>query len=284
MYPAYAKTKMYIMSIQDETMSDEIAFETVNNPVDNGVQVTEEKEESATEEDNTSETNDSNDTDSTSSENKDDDVSSEEEQKVPYSRFKTKIDELEKRDSVIADLEKRLADLENTRQESDTSDELEVPQEWIELYGNSDASKRAFKIQVKREQLIQENAVKEAIKRLKEEEEQEVKMVEENESIIEDNLSELQKTVGKKLTKEVEEAVLSIVDEFSPVGEDGKYITLFPFDKAYEIYTLRSQKATNKTNYARKEVANLANNNSAGESDSSDPNFERGWDNWRKAI
>ncbi len=206
-----------------------------------------------------------------------------EEQKVPYSRFKKKVEELEERESIIASLEERLSNLENNRQESNPED-LEVPQEWTDLYGDSDVSKRAYQIQVKREMEIEERATQRALQQFRDQSENEVKQIEQNESIIDENLNELQETLGIKITPRIEEEVLSIVDEFSPVGSDGKYVTLFPFDKAYEIYQLRNSKATQATKQARTQIANLAGNSSEGETDSSEASFKRGWDSWRDGI
>lgn len=206
------------------------------------------------------------------------------EQRVPYSRFKSKVAELEERDSVIQQLEQRLQMLEQTREESKPTEEVDVPQEWVELYGDSEASKKAFKIQLQRESRLMETATKNAIEQLKQETRREAEEIKENAHYIEENLSSLQKTLGKKLTAYVENEVLSIVDEFSPTGEDGKYISLFPFDKAYEIYQLRNVQATTKTTVARNKVANLTGNASEGETEAGDTDFKRGWDNWRDAI
>ena len=152
------------------------------------------------------------------------------------------------------------------------------------MYGNSDVSKRAYQIQLQREQQIQENAVKKAIEFIKEEKVYEEEAVIENEQIIDENLTDLQETLGVKLTPKMEDEILSIVDEFSPTDEDGKYISLFPFDKAYEIYELRNAKTKQKTVQARNQVADLTGSSSEGSVDSSDSTFERGWDNWRKGL
>lgn len=228
---------------------------------------------------------DESDTTSTSSEGENDDVSSEEENRVPYSRFKSKVEELEQRDSVISDLEERLANLEASKQGPAALEDVDVPREWVELYGDSDVSKRAYAIQLQREEQLQEKAIEKALDRFKNEAKQEEYQIEENTNIIEDNLADLQSALGKKFNSSTEEAILAIVDEFSPVGSDGKYATLFPFDKAYEIYELRNAKAGIRTMRARSEVAGLTGAASNGEVDSSEgSDFKRGWDTWRTAI
>lgn len=263
----------------DETQSQDVAF-TLNDKQEDVFKFDAEvntQEETPADSQSEKETKD---TDSDSRENKD-----EEEKRVPYSRFKSKIEELEQTRNTIQALEERLASLENSRVESKTSEEdINVPSEWVELYGDSDVSKRAYKIQLQREEQLQENAVQRAISQLKAEAQNESKQLVENEQIIEDNLEILQETLGKKITPKMEEDILSIVDEFSPVGTDGKYISLFPFDKAYEIYELRNAKNGLKTRQARSQVAELTSNTSNEESDSSGSSFKRGWDNWREAL
>lgn len=208
------------------------------------------------------------------------------EQKVPYSRFQSVVRERNETAAIVETLEQRIADLETAREESASTvpEDIDLPPEWVRLYGDSDIAKEAFKVQVRREQQISENAVREALRQLKAEESYERQALIENEGIVEDNLSSLQESIGRRLTKKQEEDILSIVDEFSPTGEDGKYVSLFPFDKAYEIYELRRTKSGQPTRIARQSVADLTGNSSEGEGDSTDPTFKRGWDNWREAI
>jgi len=208
------------------------------------------------------------------------------EQKVPYSRFQSVVRERNETAALVESLESRLAELENARAEAvpTVSADIDLPPEWVKLYGDSDIAKEAFKVQVKREQQISENAVREALRQLKAEELYERQALVENEEIVEDNLSSLQESIGRKLTKKQEEEILGIVDEFSPTGEDGKYVSLFPFDKAYEIYELRRAKSGQPTRMARQSIADLTGNASEGEGDSTDPTFKRGWDNWREAL
>lgn len=207
----------------------------------------------------------------------------EDDQKVPYSRFKKVVDERNETASKIQFLEERLQELESNRQES-TPEETEMPSEWVELYGNNDVAKRAWAVQQRREDEIAERAISQAVERLRAQQDEEVNAIAENEETIDNNLLELQDKLGKRLTSKQEEDILTIVDEFSPVGNDGKYITVFPFDKAYEIYALRQSQKGLGTRQARQTVADLAGNQSDGEADSNDPNFKRGWDNWREAI
>jgi len=258
----------------DETMSNEVAFEGDSKQEDifKFAEPEEAKEEA---------------TDSDSQEDNKGEVSEAEEaeeKRVPYSRFKAVKEERDSYESTIATLEERLSKLEITRQESSSEGELTVPKEWVELYGDSDVSKRAYKIQLQREAQIEERAIEKALDKFRGEADSQEKALEQNEEIIDDGLEQLQESLGKKFSPAVEESILSIVDEFSPVGSDGKYISLFPFDKAYEIYTLRNKGAIQKTVQARNQVADLTNNGSQGEAEGQEGSFKRGWDSWREAV
>ena len=266
------------MSIIDETMSQDPAFTTDNEKdtfkFDEVVETSPDSQPN--EENKETEGNDS----VVAEDNQNE---PEEDQKVPYSRFKKVVDERNETASKIQFLEERLQELENNRQES-TPEDTEMPSEWVELYGNNEVAKRAWAVQQRREDEIAERAISQAVERLRKQQEDEINAVAENEETIDNNLFELQERIGKKLSSKQEEEILTIVDEFSPVGDDGKYITVFPFDKAYEIYALRQSQKGLGTRQARQAVADLAGNQSEGEADPQEPNFKRGWDNWREAL
>lgn len=259
--------------MQDETMSQDTAFAT-DNTGDNTFVFDEAKETPLD-----SQANGVNEeADSDVTEDKEN-----EENRIPYSRFKKVVDERNETASKIEYLEERLAELENRRQES-TPEDVDMPSEWIELYGDSEVSRRAWKIQSRREEELAERAINQALERLSNQQIEEVERIAENEELIDDNLAELQESIGRKLTPKQEEEILTIVDEFSPTGKDGKYLTLFPFDKAYEIYALRNSQRGAGTRQARQTVADLTGNASEGEADSSEATFKRGWDSWRESL
>lgn len=204
-------------------------------------------------------------------------------QKVPYKRFKAKLDEVKEYASRISFLEEQLEELKQQR-ENPTQEDLTPDEAWTKLYGDSDVAKEAYKIQVKRDAEIAERAVEQALQRISRMEEEEIERLSENEQIIDQNLESLQEVIGKKLTTKQEEEILSIVDEFSPTGNDGKYITLFPFDKAYDIYMLRNKANSAPKNRARQEIADLTGDKSDGDVESSNSSLRKGWHSWEDAI
>ena len=265
--------------MKDETMSQDQAFS-----VDNSKEETfkfdepaEEKPEAPASQAKNSE-KDTEDSEASSSP-----VGNEEEgQKVPYSRFKRKLDEINEYSSRIEQLEEKLKGYEVSKRES-ASEDVMPDQAWIDLYGDSEISKKAYKIQLQREAEIGKRMIEDTIRALEKKQTEDVKRIQENEAIIDDNIAELSSAIGTKLTAKQEEAVLSIVDEFSPVGQDGKYVSLFPFEKAWEIYNLRNSASTKPTQRARRAVAELTDGSSEGEVDSQSTH-KRGWDNWQEAL
>lgn len=265
----------------DETMSEEQAF-SEEELKDTTFQFDEEDEGTNGKPESAEDDTDS----ATPEDNKtvEDDSDDDSDQKVPYSRFKKVIDERDSYESTIKTLEERLTQLEQKPKEEVKLEDIQLPKEWVELYGDSDTAKKAFLVQVKREEEIEERAILKAIERLEKKQEENLQRLSENEEIIDDNLSSLSEQIGKKLTTKQEEEILAIVDEFSPVGEDGKYLSLFPFEKAYEIYTLRNGVKTQKVQRARTVVADLSGNQSESGNDESPTPFKRGWDTWREAL
>lgn len=205
-----------------------------------------------------------------------------EEQKVPYSRFKKKTDEAHTAAQRVKELEEMLEKLNKKTIEAGPTEQ--PPEEWTELYGDGDVAMKAWSVQQKREQKLRQEAVQEALQLLKKEGEASAKAAKDNEDAVEEYLSSLSEVSGKKLSQKQEEDILSIVDEFSPVDDQGKYLSLISPEKALEIYELRLTKKGAPTVKARTKIADAISGNSEGEPDSQGPSFERGWDSWRKSL
>lgn len=261
---------------QDEMMSQDMAFGPENNEKKEDIFKFAEPKETAPESQPKAEVVEEAPEESESSPEEDG-------QKVPYKRFKAKLDEVKEYSSRINFLEEQLEEIKKSRAESKPED-LTPDEAWTKLYGDNDIAKEAYKIQVKRDNEIAERAVEQAIERISKRESEEIERLSENEARIDESLESLQEKLGKKLTGKQEEAILSIVDEFSPTGDDGKYVSLFPFDKAYEIYTLRNKASSAPRNQARQDIANLTNDKSDGEADTTGGPNRKGWHSWEDAI
>lgn len=217
-------------------------------------------------------------TPSASDEDKDKDV----EQRVPYTRFKKMHDERDSFAEKIKALETELASRGEHKTETRTED---MPEEWKLLYGDGEVSQKAWAVQQRREQKLREDAVKAAIDLVRSEQAEAIKAEERKEAALDSYLSSLKENLGTKYSETLEEELLSIVDEFSPVGEDGKYASLISPEKAIEIYNLREAKKTSKTKAAREKVVDLTAGKSQGEAEAPvRASDDRSWDAWRSAL
>lgn len=201
--------------------------------------------------------------------------------RIPYSRF-------EKVNERAIRAEERLRILEETRDtQSKTESNVDVPPEWIELYGDSDAAKRAYTLQVKLNNDLQQKASEKALEAIDSRNRQQEKAIEENLETIEIDIENFAKTLGRKLTETEENAILDIQDEFTQKDADGNYLSqLLSPEKAFEIYSLRQEKAVSTKKQAKNRVLSVTGASSEGDiSNSSDANYNpQAWGGWRDKI
>lgn len=187
-----------------------------------------------------------------------------EEAKVPKSRFLT----MHQR---AVDAEKALREFEAERaheqreplQETAVAD---LPDYWIEMFGDSDASKKAFTAEQKRLSTIEEKAAERAYERLENREKEEKERTDEIVKSFDSAFEELSIVADREFSDEEQVAILDIVEQYSPKDKDGKMLRdfLLPLDKAYEIYSVRSEAKTSEKRAARSSVASLQNARSEG--------------------
>lgn len=186
---------------------------------------------------------------------------SEEESKVPYSRFKKFHDEAK---SAREEAEFWKKEAESNKKETVTTEE--VPEFWKELYGDSEASQKAWRIQEKANDSLIERSRREAIEAVRNERYEESKQVEENVDKIDSNFDNLSDTLGRELTEKEQSTLLDIVDDYTPKDGDGNYIgEIMPFNKAWEIYELKQQAGKLSKAKSRDSIASLSNTQSQGD-------------------
>lgn len=219
----------------------------------------------------------------------------EEESKVPYSRFKKFHDEarLVPKYRQEADQYKREAEEWRAKAEAIKSSEnvptSELPEFWKKLYGDSDASLEAWKIQSEQNDALLSKAREEALNAVHNERMEEVKRTEENVEKIDSNFEKLSAFVGRDLTEKEQSAILDIVDEFTSKDEDGNYLgEILPFEKGWEIYELKTQASKAPRSQSRDNVASLSGSPSQGEPSAiaeKNKNFNPfDWDSYKKRI
>lgn len=189
-----------------------------------------------------------------------------EETKVPYSRFKNIHNRALEAEAEAEKWRQRAEDIESSRNSTRNDDQdTEIPSYWKELYGDSEASQKAWKIQERREQEIEQRAYEAGQRGAEELEMKQHQRLEVNVATIDDNFEDLSAFVGRDLTSKEQSAVLDIVDDFTPKDEYGRYAgPLIPFEKAWEMYELKNNSARSTQRKDRDSVASLSATSSQG--------------------
>lgn len=216
------------------------------------------------------------------------------ENKVAYSRFKTIHQRALDAEAEAEHWRLKAEEIEQTRSRFSESrtESTEMPREWEALYGNSEASQKAWGIQLKREQDIERRAFEAGQRGAQELKKIETQRVNENLSTINENFEDLSALVGRDLTEKEETAILDIVDNYTAKDNDGNYLgAMMPFDKAWEVYELKQNSGKTVQRKSRDAVASLSGTNSQGatEVDSvqgeKDKNFNPlDWKAWKRRI
>lgn len=201
----------------------------------------------------------------------------EEEQRVPYSRF----DKVRKeREEAIREAEEArtlLRELTDARKEvsretpSSSSYEEDYAREVKKLYGDNSVAQEIINLNLKHQKEMDERAERRALEAIDRRQSSETRALAQNEEVVKSRLEELTEKIGRELTENEEDAVLDIVDEYTPTGEDGKYLgEILSFDKAWEVYELRQQKQASTSKRSRSAALIAGSSRSQGEpSDSS---------------
>jgi hypothetical protein len=216
-------------------------------------------------------------------------VESVEETKVPYSRFKN-IHEAKKTAEAEADYWRAKAEeLEQTRSYR-TEEEPDMPSYWVTLYGDSDASQKAWKIQQQREDELEQRAYEAGQRGAQELETKQREKINSNLNTIDDHFDNLYDFVGRELTAKEQSAILDIVDDYTAKDENGNYQgALMPFDKAWEIYELKNNSTKSATRQSRDTVAALSGTSSQGNTTAQTEEQNKNWNplargSWRARL
>lgn len=195
-------------------------------------------------------------------------VDSVEENKVPYSRFKKFHDKALQAEQEAAQWRAKVEELEQRPTRTESTSTTEMPDYWVELYGDSDASARAWKIQERREQEIQERAYEAGLRGAEEYESKQKESLNNNIAVIDEGFEQLSDYLGRDLSEKETDAVLSIVDDYTPKDADGNYAgPLMPFEKAWEVYELKKNSGKSAQRKDRDSVASLTGVSSQGSTD-----------------
>ena len=205
------------------------------------------------------------------------------EQKVPYSRLKTVVERARLADQRAEEAERRLADLESRREESrgrsNEPYEEAIAARIKKLYGDNDTAKEIIEIELARQKEIEEIAERKAYEALDNRESLSRSEIESNERVLEEKLEDFSLTLGRDLTQKEEDELLAIADQYSPTGEDGKYLSgePLPLDRAWEIYEMKLASQGQKSKRSRSEATELTGTSTDGDGDTKPADSE----SWR---
>ncbi len=216
-----------------------------------------------------------------------------EEQRVPYSRFDKIRREKEEAMSRALEAERLLQERSYAPRQTET--ELDPYEEAYardikRLYGDNEVSREIIDLNLRHQRAIEERAERRALEAIERKGEEEKIAISQNENVIEERLSNLSEQLGRDLSESEEEALLGIVDEYTPTGPDGKYLgEIISFDKAWEIHELRQSQKAQSTKRSRSAATMAASSRSQGEphgaQEERDKNFDpRNWNSYYKRI
>ncbi len=211
-----------------------------------------------------------------------------EENKVPYSRFKKYHDLAREAQEDALRWKSEAEALRHVREEK-PEPASELPDYWVEMYGDSDASKKAWGIQQRQNEQLKQEALEAAVSAVREERESESIRVEENVTKIDQDMEALSEYVGRELTEKEQTSLLDIVDEYTPKDDNGNYLgSILSFDKAWEIYELKEQAKSAPKRQARDSVASLSGSKSQGETSITDEKNKNwnplDWNAYKKRV
>ena len=206
--------------------------------------------------------------------------------RIPYSRFETVNEAKIKAEARAELLEQQLEEARKGSKTVESSTDIDLPEEWVELYGDSDAAKRAYALQIGLNERLIETAETKVFERIQNQAKEEQEMVNKNLEIIEDSLAQFQEKLGRDLTEVEESAILDIQDEFTPKDENGSYVApLLSPEKAFEVYELRTATAKAHKVQAKRGVVSLTGASSEGDVSASSANYNpSAWGSWRDKV
>lgn len=205
------------------------------------------------------------------------------EQKVPYSRMKAVIERARQSDRDREDALGRLAEYERgNRINSRTPDRSNEPyadaitNRIKKLYGYdeagvTDAQRKIvdgiIETELNHVKTFEDIAERKALEVIDRRDNSSRSEQVANERAIEENIEDFSLNLGRDLTDDEEANLLEIADKYSPVGDDGKYLSgePLPLDRAWEIYEMQLASKGQQSKKARSQATAATSARSDGE-------------------
>jgi uncharacterized protein with von Willebrand factor type A (vWA) domain len=184
------------------------------------------------------------------------------EQQVSYSRFKKFHDAAKEAEEEAAYWKAKATAIETEPVHYNE----EMPSQWTKLYGDSEQSKEAWKVQQDLNRQIREDALREAREAVRNERYEEVQRTEENMETLDNNFETLEAFVGRTLTDKEQSDVLDAVDFLTAKDQYGNYAgALVPFEAAWDYVQAKAGSTKAPQRQSRDQVASLTGSQSQGE-------------------
>ncbi len=210
-----------------------------------------------------------------------------EENKVPYTRFKKFHDKALAAEKEAMEWKARYEAINKPEPASEPNNDDDWD-DWVEAYGDSDASRRMYDREMKRRQQMFQSIEERAISALENKRKAEAEAMAKNLEVVDDGLDDLSSYLGRDLTDSEQSELLDIVDEYTPKDDDGNYLGgLMPFDKAWEIYEMKKEYSTSGRRNSRNRIAGISGAQSQGQPSQKDvdANYNpQNWGNWRNRF
>lgn len=200
---------------------------------------------------------------------------SDEENQVPYSRFKKFHDEALQARKDAEELRVRLEALESKPVPEKSND---LPDWWKNLYGDSDDSRKGWTVQQEQNERLKEDLRREALEAIRSEQREETKRQTDNLETLDDHLESISAVAGRDLTEQEQSELLDIVDDFTPKDNDGNYIgAMLSPEKAWEIHEMKQEVSKSSRKQSRDAVATLTSPHTEGQPDGDKAEKDKSW-------
>ncbi len=206
--------------------------------------------------------------------------------RVPYSRFEKVNQRAIEAEKELEILKRQAA--ENPTRSTSEPHQGELPDYWVELYGDSDLSRKAWTAEQKRITAIEDRAAESAVRNLQKVQQEEAKRVEDTVEEMENAFQDFGAQLKREFSDAEQSAILDLMDDLTPKGEDGKYLVspLTFLEKSVQFYDLQNQSKVSKKREAKQKAASLTGGGSEGAPENTAPtgHFQAGnWDSWRNS-
>ncbi len=153
-----------------------------------------------------------------------------------------------------------------------------LPEWWVAASGDDENSRAGYKNQLRIAEEITNKAIQAREEARLQEEAARAEQVEAIEQSFDEQMDDLEDSLGRELTANQKSELLDIVGEYSPQDADGQYTAFISLEKAYDIWSSKGQSKPEK-----KMIAEIASTQSSGGAVST-PAERPQWGDWRKRL